>query len=429
MKSNQFTMTTAERFKRLTVAILAVASFLPGRAQSGGDSASSPWSFSASLSAKETFDSNVYLQELGPDADKESFVTTIIPSVGVAYKGTHALGITLSYAPEINRFHSESSESFVLHRAGLNFSGKANQTTWELVNGLIVIDGDDEGLIYVAPGDVPAAGGPAIRDRRDAIIYRGGFKLTHSFERWFIRPAVSAYVHDFRTAQKTTPGYLNFVDRSDFNGGADAGFDIGKNTYVVAGYRYGAQDQDQLFPEINPARYDNSYHRALFGVEGKPRSWLKLAVSLGPEFRTYGDDVPANFSQKHRTYLYVDSVITLTPSKADTITLSAKRFEQPGFGGRSTYDDCTYSVNWLRKLTDKLTVGLGGRAYQTHFLKPAVRNDWIYTGNVLASYAFTKQFSGEISYAYDDARSEISSKPGREYTRHVGAIGLKYVFK
>lgn len=258
----------------LSLAVVGIAA----TAHSASATASSPWKYSATLSLKEAYDSNVYLQDVGPDADEESLITTVIPSLGLIYKNPDAFSVALSYAPEINVFHSASEESHVLHRAGLTFSGKANHTVWELVNNAIVIDGDGEGLVYLAPGDVPAAGGPAIRDRRDATIYRGGFKLTQSFKHGFVRPVVAAYVHDFRTGQKTNAGYLNFVDRNDFNGGVDLGYNVGKATFAVVGYRYGAQDQAQLFPEINPAEYDSTYHRVLFGLEGQPLPWLKLRL-------------------------------------------------------------------------------------------------------------------------------------------------------
>ena len=40
--------------------------------------------------------------------------------------------------------------------------------------------------------------------------------------------------------------YENYVDRQDVNGGLDVGYEAVKDTYLVAGYRYGRQDQFTL---------------------------------------------------------------------------------------------------------------------------------------------------------------------------------------
>ena len=70
------------------------------------------------------------------------------------------------------------------------------------------------------------------------------------------------------------------------------------------------------------------------------------------------------------------------------------------------------------------------RGYNTDFLAPAVRNDWIITGSALVAYKFDAHLSGEVSWSYDDAQNALSiPKPGREYTRHALALGLKYTFR
>ena len=85
-------------------------------------------------------------------------------------------------------------------------------------------------------------------------------------------------------------------------------------------------------------------------------------------------------------------------------------------------------MTWRHKLGPKLTVGAGLRAYNTDFLKPVVRNDWIVTPSVVASYAVNRHLSGEISYLYDDAFSLVPNTSGREYTRNAVAVGVKYSF-
>lgn len=389
-----------------------------------------PLSTSASLAAKESFDDNVFLQKMGPNANRSSMITTVMPAVGLAYKPTDWFNASLNYAPEFNIFHSASSENFDLHRIGLTLGGQADKSSWEVTESLTCIDGSDIGPTYLGEGGAPATGGPAVRDRRSAIIERGQMRFTQGLsDQWFVRPVLSGYFHDFRTVHKTDTGYQNFVDRNDMNGGADVGYKVTPDLSLLAGYRYGIQNQAQLFSEINPAHYDNTYHRALLGAEGKIFDWLKVSISAGPEFRYY-DGIVAKGFERNELYAYSDTTLTASLTKADTVSFSAKRFEQPGFSGRSAYIDSTYELSWRHKFTDKLTIGLGARGYNNDFLKPsATREDWILTGSLLANYAFTERCSAEFSYSYDDAESLVANTPSREYTRNLISLGIKYVFK
>jgi hypothetical protein len=347
--------------------------------------------------------------------------------VGVSYKAGPAFNASLNYAPEINFFHSTPGEDYIYNRTGVSVSGKVNKTKWEVTDDFIWIDGSKTGPSFFGPGGAPAGGGPQLRDRHAALLERGQFRLTQTMGDWFVRPVVSGNYQDFLTDQKTTPGYQNYVDRNDLNGGLDIGYAVAKETWVVAGYRYGVQNQATLFN--NPVHYDSTYNRALVGVEGKPSDWLKLCISAGPEFRHYGPDVAPGFGNRDVVYAFADATATITPTKKDTLALSAKRFEQPGFSGRSTYIDSTYEMTWRHKLTDKLTLGAGVRGYNTDFRFPTLRNDWIVSPSGVISYSFTERFSGELSYVYDDAMSEIPDTRGREYTHNLVALGLRYVFK
>jgi hypothetical protein len=401
---------------------------LPAQAASIGDPALtvSPWKPSATVGLKETFDDNVLLQNVTTNAFRSSPVTTVLPSVSVSYQPADSFHASLSYAAEINFFHSFSTEDFTLHRVLLGLDGTVNKTKWELSENFVAIDGSDIGPSFFGPGGAPAAGAPQIRDRHAAMVERGQIRVTQSFAPWFVRPVLTGYYHDFETVQRTTPGYQNYVDRSEWNAGADLGRAITENFSFLAGYRYGQQAQARLleFPE----HYDSAYQRALFGLEGKPWPWLSLNVSAGPEFRRYGNGVAAGFVQKNETYPFVEAALNLLPTTRDTLMLSAKSFEQPGFSGRSAYLDSTYEMTWRHKLGQKLTVGAGLRAYNTDFLKPVVRNDWIVTPSVVASYAVNRHLSGEISYLYDDAFSLVPNTSGREYTRNAVAVGAKYSF-
>jgi hypothetical protein len=409
------------------VLLLPVAWAWGADTEASAPGAPSPWTWHASLAVKEAFDDNVFLQSVTSNAYQESFITTVLPAVNLGFGATPAFSANLSYAPEINRFHSESSEDFTLHRCGLLLGGKLDTTTWELNESFVAIDGSDLGPSYYGKGGAPAGGGPQIRDRRDAIIERGQFRLTQNLGPCFLRPVVSGYLHDFGTIQKLTPGYQNFVDRTDWNGGLDAGANVTTNLALALGWRYGEQRQDQLLTV--PGQCNSAYQRVLCGVEGSPWPWLKLTLSAGPEFRTYAGSVPPGFVDHHEVYAFTDSSITLLPTKNDTVALSARRLELPSFTGPSAFRDSTYDLTWRHKTTSRLTLGAGVRGYNTDFLQPASRNDWIVTFSVLANYNFTSHLNAEVSYLYDNAQSKIPDTPGREYTRQLVSLGVKWVFK
>lgn len=417
-------------FKHFIPVGILVLHLLPAHAQQNSPPASSPpkasaWTPAASLSVKEVYDGNVFMQSVTPLANQSSFVTVLTPSVGTQWKPAPAFTLSANYSPEIAFYHAESSEDYVAHRGALNLGGKFKDTSWELPNTFTWIDGSDQGLIFTGPGGAPALGGVPMRDRRDAFVYRGGFKLQHSIGKWFIRPVASAYVHDFKTEQLATRGYQNYADRNDVNGGLDVGYQVMKETHVVLGYRHGSQDQEIVL--AGPLQYDNSYDRVLLGVEGKPAAWLKLAVFLGPDFRSFGPDVPPGFD-RHRTKVFLDATATITPGSADTITLTAKRFEQPGYGGNSVYEDVTYEIGWRHSFSDKLSAGVSVRALNWNFEAPVIRNEWWYGVNVSVAYRFSKHVSAEASYAYDQVESRVPDTEGREASRHLASLGVKLTF-
>ena len=198
--------------------------------------------------------------------------------------------MTAAYAPEIALYTSAEDEDYIAHRGTLNFSGKCEDVTWELLNSGTFVEGSTIGPTFARNQDVPAIGGIPLRDRREQFFFRNGFRVTLPFGNWFIRPVVASYYHDFMTEQRSNPDesqyvYENYIDRQDVNGGVDVGYDVGKSTFVVLGYRYGQQDQGELLGVRSP--YNSKYNRILAGVEGSPVQWLKLNVQLGPEFRRF----------------------------------------------------------------------------------------------------------------------------------------------
>ena len=398
----------------------------------------------ADLGLKETYDSNVYLQDVTPDpanvaaaraagfdaveAKKESFVTSILPGLGLDYQPCTEFRLAASYAPEIAFYHSASSEDYVAHRAALNLSGTIEKTKWELLNSFTFIDGSDLGPVFAGPGEITAVGGIPLRNRRDAFVFLNTFRVTQPIGKFFLRPIATAYVHDFGTKQLLSGAgyaYENYIDRQNVNGGLDVGVPLEEQTHLILGYRYGQQDQFKLRGVDSP--YDRSYHRLLVGVEGSPVKWMKLALLGGPDISNYDSGTPANFDEGETVY-YIDSSITLLPTSRDTIKLSNLRYQQPAFGSPSVYEDITYSVNWKHKFDDQWSANAGFQAYIGDWQSPAVREDWIYTPSVGVTYAHDKHLPAALGYSYYWVDSKVANTAGREFTRHLVWLSAKYTF-
>ncbi len=414
-------------------------------------------SYKAEATVKETFDSNVYLQDNTPnpvnvgaaqaaglkpvEASKGSFVTTILPKISLDYKPCSAFTLSLGYAPEIAFYHSTHDEDYVTHRVLFNFGGKLGDATWELANTASYIDGSTKGPTFARPDDIPAIGGIPLRDRRAAFIFRNGFRLTEPVGKWFFRPVATAYIHDFKTdlrpnLNSTVYSYENYIDRQDINGGLDVGYEVVKKTFLVAGYRYGRQDQFKgpFGPggAIINSPFGNDYHRILLGAESSPASWLKLAVLGGPDLRRFGSGTPAGFDRTGLRY-YWDASATLLPTGDDTVTLKSTRYEQPAFSSFSMYEDTRTDLAWRHKFNDQFSTTLGFTLYVGDWEKPVNRDDWIYTPSAGLTYTYNKHLSAELVYSYDwvDSKVSASVEPltnSHEFTRHLVSLAVKYAF-
>ena len=413
-------------------------------------------SWKAEATVKESYDSNVYLQDNAPtagnvtaaqaagfrpvQANKGSMLTTITPKVGLDYKPSLAFNLSAAYSPEAALYTSAEDEDYVTHRGTLNFNGTSENTSWELLNAATYIQGSTQGPTFARPDDIPAIGGIPLRDRRAAFIFRNSFRLTQTVGDWFFRPVASTYIHDFQTQQryqsdKSQFSYENYVDRQEVSGGMDIGYKAVQDTYLVAGYRYGRQDQYTL-PGANGttlhSSYGNYYHRILLGVEGSPASWLKLAVLAGPDIRRFDAGTPAGFD-RNNLLVYWDASATVLPDKNDSVTLKSTRYEQPAFSSFSMYQDIRTDLAWRHKFNDHISTQIGFTLYVGDWQRPVNRDDWIYTPNAAADYIFDKHLSAEFAYSYDwvDSKVPASVEPltsSHEFTRQLVSLAVKYTF-
>ncbi|MCX6908462.1 MAG: outer membrane beta-barrel protein [Verrucomicrobia bacterium] len=412
------------------------ATLVSGHAQSPTDRAaieSAPpakpreWRAVANITVSESFDSNVFLQDTTSLAHRQSFVTSVSPLVGAEWTPGPELLVAASYSPEIVRYHAEPTENHNDHRGNLNFVGRLGDASYEVLNSVTWIDGSKTGPTFTGPTGTlgaPSIGGFPIRDRRAAVNLKESFKLQYPIGNWFIRPVSAWYMNDYKTVQSSAAGYLNYADRDDMNGGLDIGYKVIEKTWLVVGYRYGHQDQDAYLG--NPLEYSNDYQRFLFGAEGSPLRWLKFSLLAGPELHRFGPNVAAGF-RRDQDQLFVDFAATLMLGKADTVKLSANRYTRPGYTGRSELSECLCEATWNHKFDDAWSGSLGFTSYLADYA-PVARNDGIYTPTVGLTYQFNNHLSAELRYSFDGTVSEVPATEGREYTRHLTRLGVRYVF-
>ncbi|MFO1512976.1 MAG: hypothetical protein U1F83_08720 [Verrucomicrobiota bacterium] len=395
---------------------------------------------------KEGYDSNVYLQNQTPNLTlvpnavqpfKDTFFSTITPGLFLDYKPCEEFNFAASYAPAISFYYSTPSENNIANRILGNLSGQLAGATWELNNNLNLITGQNEGLYYggtpYVGGNAPAMGGIPARDRRDATVYRGLYRATWTLGKFFVRPVGTAYVHDFHTVQKDNRagqpdfGYENYVDRNEFGGGLDVGFEVVKNLRAFILYRYGSEGEGHHGGESLPLRH--GHNRPGGGFEGQPFSWLKLAIALGDDIHR-STSVTAPGFERNYSKLWSDTTITFLPTKQDSIVFRFTRNTQPAFSSPSVYDDTAYDLLGRHRFNDHWSVGAGMRWYNGDWFYPVLRNDWLYTASASLAYSYSAHFTAELAYSYDwtDCNYPPLDTSGREYTRNLVSLGLKYAF-
>jgi hypothetical protein len=408
--------------------ICLLAANLFAASAAAGQSESPPWLVpSGSLTLGESYDTNVFVQDRTRLGDRASMISTIIPSIALTHAetGDQAINASINYTPEIAFYHDEPTESFVSNALGANLSIRRDDWTFDTTQSLIYTDGSHVAPIYTDRGGAPAMGAPWVRDRRDQTIYRSLTHIQYNPGPWFIRPVFQQFIQDFHILHESTPGYQNYVDRSDANGGVDVGVRVMPQTYLTAGYRYGEQTQDTL--PGNEVQASNTYQRALFGIEGAPFKWLQLNVSLGPEIHHYGGTI-LDGADRDITSLFVDAGATLTLSPGDQVILSAKKWEWVSSLGKCTYNEMTYQAVFRHRFNERFTGRLTARLYGGDWDDPTIRKDRVYTISPALEVQLSQKVSMEFAWQYDQAESGVPDTPGREFHRQIFSTQLRYAF-
>lgn len=392
-----------------------------------------PWKFKAGMAVKAGYDSNVYLQDTEPSptvahalpANRGSVVTRLVLNTTTSWANPDTLKLAFDYNPEIVRFHSASGENHMIHLASLTVSGGRGSTVWALHNQAKWIDGSDEGPIYGGPGGAPALGGIPVRDRRDAMVDVGSLQLTHTREAWMVRPSITVYRHDFGIQQRATAGYVNFIDRSELLGGVDLGYEVVPKTRLIAGFRWGSQQQYKLLGVDSP--YDSTVRRFLVGLEGEPIANLKLNLLAGPESRSYASGTPAGFDRNNQP-LWISLAGTWIVAPKNEVTVFYTYRDLPSSASRSMYTDTVGKVAWTSQVSSSASLTACYALARGDWRLPAVRNDRVNTFSLSGQFTLSQDYKLELGWSLDQAVSRVPATAGREFRRHQLTTGLQFAF-
>jgi hypothetical protein len=433
------------------------------------------WLTDVSVGVKESYDVNVFESGLSPSQAASfpsppvagsvlalkgvnSFVTTVSPKVGVDFvpllgDQTILKTLTLVYAPDFVTYHDADSESYDAQRVTAAAKGKVDDLSFNLSDSFTYIDGSKYAPTY--PGDLLSAFATAAdRERREQVQDRSNVSFQYDQDAWFLRPTASLLYYNLGTAQYFSAGYQNYVNRYDVNGGLDLGYKLEPQFALTLGYRYGHQDQAEYTfgpayastYAIAAAHSPNDYQRVLLGFEGKPWDWLSASLQIGPDFRSFDSTAPID--NKNPVTYYGEATLSATVTPKDTITFKYKQWEWVSSTGLVPYFDSTFDLSYTRKVTDALSVTLGGKALGADYNPNNVatqsgdllgdrcdRDDWQYTASIGLQYAFNAHFSTSLGYSYDFGVDEQDNLPAgaagyqpRSFGHQLVSLGAIFKF-
>lgn len=403
------------------------------------------WLSELSVTTKESYDSNVF----GTDTDKpgssprvanvSSWVTSVTPKVAFNFSSLLDYSkdeektidtLSLSYAPEVARYHEAATENYEAHRINTQVKGKVESFSYNFENALTFIVGNRNTPLY---NQVSCYGSGLVRERRDQIQDRAKLCLRNDWDQIFVRGVGSVTYYDLNTYQynnnlATYSGYQDYVDRYEVNGGADAGYKITKDFALTFGYRHGYQyQQTYSWVDVNST---NDFNRVLAGLEGKPFKWLKVEFQGGPDFHYYETQKQVGHADE-LTRAYLDGSATAEITSKDALVFRVKQWQWVSSTGICTYEDKTFDFTYRRKLLDRLSASFGYTILGATYDAPTVRSDWQYTYSVGLKYDINEHLSvtGDYSFIQGVNESDISNlPPGREFDRHLVCLGVKATF-
>jgi hypothetical protein len=388
---------------------------------------------STALAVREIYDDNVFIQDDAPlaagqtaaalPANAHAFITDLGATLGLAWKVGPAWQADLGYAPESFRYSRYPSENHADHRFTAGASGAAGPWSYEGKASWLSTKGSEESPFFNRLGGSPPVGSEPVRARRTQDIGKAGGRVTRSFGGGFVRGVFTLLTQDFHTRDSSTACYTNFVDRSEWTAGADLGWALRPNLFLVAAARGGAQQQANLLGVAH--NYANTMSRWLVGAEGRLGPDCKFSALAGPDVRRYGSEVRAGFN-RDQTTTYLEANASWTPTRSDLVSLTSRRWVWLTSGGRCAYVDIVYDLAWKHQLNPQWNLGAGfnqhlGNTGRYNLSSP--RRDLVDAVTGSLAYALGPKAKLDLCLAQDWSATGVPATPSRVYHRRVCSLG------
>jgi len=297
-------------------------------------------------------------------------------------------------------------------------------------------------------------GGTPFRVKGNNIANNATLSLNTDWTRQF--STAVTYQNGFYDYQQdngtpTTPSLAGRLNRVDQSIALDLLWHIAPETTAFVGYQFEQVNyigNEPIAPAVTflvlmpsphlvtvPERFssdrDNRSHFFYVGIQHNLLANLTVAGRVGVQYTEYYND--STSSPTVGPYALVSATYTYTPGSYAQIGFIHQRnatdIIAPDASGRITQDQESSMVygSINHHITPKLLGTLLGSVQYSSFNEGQFANnsDVDYSLGLNLNYAFTKHFSAEAGYNYDDLTSNIS---GRGYTRNRVYLGVTAAF-
>jgi hypothetical protein len=393
------------------------------------------WLTEVSAASRIGYDTNVFGVDNAPgDAPivgQEAWTTSLAVKVAVSVSALLEAPkdqLQLGYAPTVNWFKGLSGEDNTQHRLTVTSAGRRGAWSWSLDSATTYTDGPEDSPRFNAYN---IFGMGFVRDRRTQLQETGKAWLRYDGARWFARGMAATLINDYRTELRAPTvaeaGRLNWVDRSDLNGGVDVGWKISPAASLLLGGRLGSQHQATT-PWLTKSS-SNHYTRVLAGFEGRPTRWLSGSWLVGPDFRRYAAATQCMSDRTPVAWHYTGN-LTATLTATDSLTLTAKQESWLSSTGQSAYDAKILSLAWQHGFSEAWSLQVAGQLQQGKYPAPIVRNDVLYSGQAQLRWRATKQFAVTLDTTLQSGADlvDLPTTGGRNFHRSLLGVGVQRVF-
>lgn len=393
------------------------------------------WFTEVSVTSRVGYDSNIFgvdnAREGVPLADRDARTASLGIRIAVSVSAMLEAPrdrLQLGYAPTANWFKGVAGEDHTQHRFTVTSAGRCGAWTWSLDSATTCTEGPEDSPRFNAYN---IFGMGLVRDRRTQLQETGKAWVRYEGARWFARGMAATLINDYRTALRAPTaaeaGRLNWVDRSDLNGGVDLGWKLSPATSLLVGGRLGRQQQATTSWLTKSS--SNRYTRVLAGFEGRPTRWLSGSLLAGPDFRRYAAATQCMSDRTPVAWHYAGS-LTATLSATDSLTLTAKQERWLSSTGQSAYDARTLALAWQHGFAEAWSLQLAGQLQQGRYPAPIVRNDVACSGQAQLRWRATRQFAVTFDATVQSGADlvDLPATGGRGFRRSQLGVGVQRAF-